>query len=362
MSQQILEKVGGMPAPWGVDTRKLLKGVQSHLPCTALAFGIIDAENPREDELLVVQGFAEPAVAKWVAAAANDKLVAAARAGGVAATRSGQRNNESSLHRSGPLLMCMSPEARTGRWWWLAAARDSKEGFSEAEQDVAMILLRRWQSRFVVPEEVSLGRLLIGSDNRLIAADLDTRELLLNEPALLPELITQLHQITNQRFPKLQDDDARDIAIQLGKRVFWVVFHRGRAVPGDNAHHWYVEIRPLDSDELVPVGTVPDDRVAASIAFLHDKFASAPSLAQTAKFVHMSPFHFHRLFSKQVGISPKHYLMRKQLQMAKWLLRAQRVPIGSIAASTGYSSHGHFTSTFHRLIGVSPTEYRESFY
>ena len=258
--------------------------------------------------------------------------------------------------------MCMAPEARTGRWWWLAVARDSKQAFTEAEQEIAMILLRRWQSRFVVPEEVALGRLLIGSDNRLIAADLDTRQLLLAEPALLPELISQLHQVVAQRFPKLQDDDARDIAIQIGKHVFWIVFHRGRAVPGESAHHWYIELRPLDNDELVPVGTVPDDRVAASLAFLHDKFASSPSLAQTAKVVHMSPFHFHRLFSKQVGISPKHYLMRKQLQMAKWLLRAQRVPIGSIAATTGYSSHGHFTSTFHRLIGVSPTEYRESFY
>ncbi|MDZ4821746.1 MAG: helix-turn-helix domain-containing protein, partial [Planctomycetota bacterium] len=33
-----------------------------------------------------------------------------------------------------------------------------------------------------------------------------------------------------------------------------------------------------------------------------------------------------------------------------------------VASATGFSSHGHFASTFHRLIGVSPTEYRESFY
>ena len=36
--------------------------------------------------------------------------------------------------------------------------------------------------------------------------------------------------------------------------------------------------------------------------------------------------------------------------------------LDQIAAATGYSSHGHFTSTFHRLTGKSPTEYRESFY
>ena len=362
MSQQLLEKVGGMHAPWGVDNRKLLKSLQSHLPCSAIAVGVIDPDQPRADELIAAQGFPAAAVAKWCEGAGRDKLLAAARKDGVAAAHPGQRNNDSALHRGGQLVMCMSPESRTGRWWWLVASRDSKEAFSAVEQEIAMILLRRWQSRFIVPEEMGLGRLLIGSDDRLIAADLDTRELLLQQPALQGELITALHQIVDQRYPKLGDDDARDIAIKLGKQTYWVVFHRSRVLAGDAAHHWYIELRPLDSDELVPVGTVKDDRIASAIAFLHEKFASSPSLAQTAKFVHMSPFHFHRLFSKQVGISPKHYLMRKQLQMAKWLLRAHRVPIGSIASATGYSSHGHFTSTFHRLIKVSPTEYRESYY
>ena len=86
------------------------------------------------------------------------------------------------------------------------------------------------------------------------------------------------------------------------------------------------------------------------------------SLAVASKQAGMSPLHFQRLYMKQVGISPKQYLMRKQLQMAKWFLRAHRIHISKVASATGFSSHGHFTSTFHRLIGVSPTEYRESFY
>jgi AraC-like DNA-binding protein len=207
-----------------------------------------------------------------------------------------------------------------------------------------------------------MGRLIVGHDNRLICADLDTRDLLLANAGLLEELVTTVQRVAEQRFPDLGDNETRDIAVKLGNTAYWVVFRRRRCIPGAEAIHWYIEIRPMEKDELIPVGTVKDDRVAAAMAYFHKNFDNAPSLAQVAKFVHMSPFHFHRLFSKQVGVSPKHYLMRKQLQMAKWLLRAHRVPIGSIASATGFSSHGHFTSTFHRLIGVSPTEYRESFY
>jgi len=140
----------------------------------------------------------------------------------------------------------------------------------------------------------------------------------------------------------------------------WVCFRRCRAVEGPGHEHWYLEVRSLEPDELTTVGLVADPRIAQALAFIHEQFAQAPSLADISRHVHVSPFHFHRLFTRQVGISPKHYLQRKQLQVAKWLLRQGGVPIATIAVRTGFSSHGHFTSTFHRLVGVSPSEYRET--
>src|SRR5690606_25740731 len=122
---------------------------------------------------------------------------------------------------------------------------------------------------------------------------------------------------------------------------------------------WYLELRPLEEGDIPPVGVVEDPRVAAAIAFLTDRFASAPTLTEVAEAVQTSPFHFHRLFVRHVGLSPKHYLLRMQLMMAKWMLRATRKAIGDIATATGFASHGHFTATFHRIVGVSPSTYRE---
>ena len=122
-----------------------------------------------------------------------------------------------------------------------------------------------------------------------------------------------------------------------------------------------MELRPLDPDELPIVGTVPDPRIALAIAYVHEHFRDTPSLAQIARHVHMSQYHFHRLFSRLAGISPKHYLQKKQIQVGKWLLRATKRPVGDIAALAGFASHGHFTSTCQRHLGMNPTQYRRRF-
>ncbi|MEX2216321.1 MAG: AraC family transcriptional regulator [Phycisphaeraceae bacterium] len=363
MQHEIVEKVQGVLAPWGSDTRKFVKSVRDYISCSSLAVGVINANDPQADELLAVHGWSGAVVGRWCSTAGKDKLLAAAMKDGFAVSYPGQRGADSALHKGGHAIVCVLPESiPEGRYWWLMLARDGNTAFSAADQQKAQLVLRGWQASFCVPGEQGMGRLIVGNDDRLIAADLSVRTLLLEQPQFYSELLTNLHLIVDQRFPKLADNETQDIAVKLGKNSYWVVFRKRRAVPGAKGHHWYIELRPLESDELTPVGPVKDERVATAIAYLHDRFAESPSLAMVSKYVHMSPFHFHRLFSKQVGVSPKHYLMRKQLQMAKWLLRAHRVPIGSIAAATGFSSHGHFTSTFHRLIGVSPTEYRESFY
>ena len=355
MQQYIVEMVKGVHVPWGSDQQKLAKTVGNYIACDSFAVGIVNLNSPLADELLAIHGMKPGAVTQWLGSVSKDAMIATAIKEGVAIAYPGSK--------SGNSVVVMLPESiRDNRYWWFTVSRNGNKPFSTTDQQKAQLLLRRWQARFLMPDEQSMGRIMVGHDNRLIASDLDTRDLLLTHPEFLDELVTTVQRVAQQRYPKLDDNDTRDIAVKLGKVPYWVVFRRRRVTTGSQANHWYIEMRPMENDELIPVGTVSDDRIARAIAYMHEHFDDAPSLAVVSKHAGMSPFHFHRLFSKQAGISPKHYLMRKQLQMAKWFLRAHRIPISKVASATGFSSHGHFTSTFHRLIGVSPTEYRESFY
>ncbi len=360
MTQFLKEKIGNLSTPWCFDGKSWARSLQKTLRCKAAGIGLINRLKPQSDELLAQSGWPATSIKKFFGGA-KDNLRATAVKDGIAVGYPGRKGG-SPLLTTGHAVVCMVPDnIGEDSWWWMMLTRDRK-AFTTVEQEKAMHLLRRFESRFVMPYEIQLGRVLVGHDDRLIAADLDTKDKFLDKPALFDELLTEFHRVVEQRYPKLKDNQTRDMAIKMGKQSYWLCFTKRRAVVGSDGYHWYLELRPLGDDEVPVVGTVKDDRVAKALAYLHDNYAQVPSLATLARQTDMSQFHFHRLFTGQVGTSPKQYLLRKQLQMAKWMLRALRIPIGQIADLTGFSSHGHFTSTFHRMIGESPTEYRESFY
>ena len=360
MSGFIDEIDAGIQMPWDVEPQRFLAGVRKQIPYSTIVVGIINSQRPRPDEILVASGCDGQQLIRWCETdMEQNSIYRAARRNGVATSESTQITTDEHLPMDDQyvLMFALPGSISPRRWWWVMFGR-SDQPFSQMEQQLAASLLRQWQVSFDHVEEGGTGRLLIGHDDRLIHSDPWISALLLKEPGMLDHLVKQMHPIVSERWPDLPDRVMHDYAIELADSPYWICFHRGRALDDARATHWFLEMHPLQPGDLPLVGSVEDDRIARAIAYLHDNYPQTPSLAEVAKHVHVSPFHFHRLFSKQVGVSPKHYLQSKQLQVAKWLLRSSRIPIGSIATRTGFASHGHFTSTFHRLIGVSPSEYR----
>jgi AraC family transcriptional regulator of adaptative response/methylated-DNA-[protein]-cysteine methyltransferase len=50
------------------------------------------------------------------------------------------------------------------------------------------------------------------------------------------------------------------------------------------------------------------DRIEKTIRYLEKHFQEQPSLEEMARFIHLSPFHFQRLFQKWAGVSPKQFI------------------------------------------------------
>lgn len=349
-----------LPLPWSADSHLFVQSLGESIEFDVASVAVWEVSRPSADEVLVAHGVPASAVSRWVRGGfAQDADLESARTRG--AVHMPPSDSETGLLRQMHGLMVMAPESiHAGRWWWLLLGR-SASPFSEEERQLAEILLRQWYVAFHHPPEPGMFRLLLGGDDRVLLADLGMQRRMVANPLMLQQLLAALHPVIEQRFPELGDGIERDFAVELEGQPYWVCVRRHRAVTGAAAESWCLELRTLEPGELPTVGVVEDDRIARAIAFLHEQFPSSPSLAQVARAVHTSPFHFHRLFSKHVGISPKQYLQRKQLQVAKWKLRASRDPIGNIATETGFASHGHFTSTFHRIVGVSPSDYRDRY-
>ena len=350
-----------VPVPWGQDPKALFNSVSKLIHIDAMVVGVVHEQKPQLDEILAAKGCSENALARWCDGdVTNDALFRAAKRRGVAISEPNQSPPTSVFaSQYNHLMVHVVPESLSQRrWWWLATGRKAN-AFTATEQELGSLLVNQWRTRFNQIDEPGMGRLLIGHDDRLIHADPWTQSLLIQKQTFIPTLVESMHRISSQRWNTLNDGVTYDFAIELADRLFWICFRCGRAVKSTCGHHWYIETRQLEEGELPAVGWVEDDRIAKSIAFIHDQYNQSPSLDEIAQAVHLSPFHFHRLFTKNVGISPKQYLQKKQLQIAKWLLRSSRQSIGRIASHCGFSSHGHFTSTFTRLVDMSPSQYRE---
>jgi AraC-like DNA-binding protein len=83
-------------------------------------------------------------------------------------------------------------------------------------------------------------------------------------------------------------------------------------------------------------------------------------LAQAAGQADISPFHFLRLFSSVLGVTPHQYLVRSRLRHAARLLADDDVSITDVAYDVGFGDLSNFVRTFHRAAGVSPLRFRQA--
>ena len=84
----------------------------------------------------------------------------------------------------------------------------------------------------------------------------------------------------------------------------------------------------------------------------------AIDLDSAAQRADLSSFHFLRLFSKVLGVSPHQYLVRSRLRHAARLLADDAHAVTDVAFDVGFGDLSNFVRTFHRAAGVSPRSFR----
>lgn len=85
------------------------------------------------------------------------------------------------------------------------------------------------------------------------------------------------------------------------------------------------------------------------------------SLAALSSRVHLSPRHFARLFSSEVGMSPGAYVERVRLEAARRTVECTDLPLATVAADTGFGTGENLRRVFVSELGVSPADYRRRF-
>ncbi|MDF3027555.1 MAG: DNA-O6-methylguanine--protein-cysteine S-methyltransferase / Transcriptional regulator Ada [Fluviicola sp.] len=104
--------------------------------------------------------------------------------------------------------------------------------------------------------------------------------------------------------------------------------------------------------------TINYQRIAEAIEYIQANFREQPKLEDVAKKVHLSSFHFQRLFSEWAGTSPKKFLQFTTVEYAKALLKENQATLFEAAYETGLSGTGRLHDLFINIEGMTPAEYK----
>lgn len=117
-------------------------------------------------------------------------------------------------------------------------------------------------------------------------------------------------------------------------------------------------VSPRKSDS--PGATANDRRRAVESAlWIHAHSHQSLELEQVAQQAGLSPFHFLRLFSRVIGVTPHQYLVRSRLARAARSLAQDERTVTDIALDVGFADLSNFVRTFGRAAGISPNAFRK---
>ncbi len=99
-------------------------------------------------------------------------------------------------------------------------------------------------------------------------------------------------------------------------------------------------------------------KIAAAIDYIKTHFKEQPTLDEVAEKIHLSPFHFQRLFTDWAGVSPKKFLQYISIEYAKTILKDKQATLFDAAHETGLSGTSRLHDLFINIEGMTPGEFK----
>lgn len=101
------------------------------------------------------------------------------------------------------------------------------------------------------------------------------------------------------------------------------------------------------------------DIIQDAINYMRNNIEKRLSLEEIANSVNYSPSHFGQIFLKKTGHSPLNYFNQLKIQRACQMLDFSDVKIKEIANELGFYDQYHFSKTFFKITGETPSQYKK---
>jgi len=121
---------------------------------------------------------------------------------------------------------------------------------------------------------------------------------------------------------------------------------------------WIVGVLDKFLDGVANAALSSSGLVRECICFMHENLSARLSVTDIAARVHISPSRLSHLFKAETGMSIMNYLVRARLDEAKRLLASPGTSVAQVAEQVGFDDPAHFSRSFKRAEGISPSDYR----
>ena len=105
---------------------------------------------------------------------------------------------------------------------------------------------------------------------------------------------------------------------------------------------------------------IRDAAFMRSLALIHERYCERITVEELAKEAMMSKSTYMRRFLQICRVTPAEYIIRKRIEVAENMLKNTNTPLSEISERIGFYDVAHFSRTFKKLKGVTPSQYRKA--
>lgn len=102
------------------------------------------------------------------------------------------------------------------------------------------------------------------------------------------------------------------------------------------------------------------DVVEQAIHYMRENIENSISIKEVLHYVGYSQSHFSKLFKNRTGMSPLSYINHLKMEHASYLLKTTDLKVNQICYKVGIEDPLYFSRLFSKVMGMSPTKYKES--
>lgn len=102
-----------------------------------------------------------------------------------------------------------------------------------------------------------------------------------------------------------------------------------------------------------------DTAFMKAIAMIHERYSEKLTIEELSKAARLSKSTFIRKFVDICKMPPNEYITKTRLEMAENMLSDATFPLSEIAEKCGFYDSAHFSRTFKKRTGITPSEYRK---